>query len=697
MNASPYIVADRPFPQKVASHLILPGGRHPNDVRAIAQTTDGTVWLGTAHGLFSLQGDNLSRVDDDLIGCPDVKHLTCDGDGLWVGTGLGLASRSSEGAWTIRLSDLWTPGSVTATISTPAGLWIATSSSGLHRVDDGAIAPLEGRYPEGKQIYGFADRQGELLIYGEAGVSVLSSDLSTIGTRWLEDLQIRDILTDGSITYYATSGGLYKQDGASAPRRVDTPIRDIHALAHTRLGLGMATSSGVCIHAADRWHYLAGPRWLPSDDARALLQDGDTLLIATGNGLGRVSFVDQTLEAKEPGFEQRIRDRHLRLKGFVTTSRLETAGDLTSNCPVPSDNDGLWTALYLAAQSYRYAVTGNEEALAWANQAFDAIEWLEAVTTVDGFPTKAIVSKDEDTGSDAVPWYPSADGKWLWKGDCSSDEIDGHMYGYAIFYDLAADESHKARIVSLVDRIMDHIIGNGYLLIGKDGERTRWGVWAPEYLNGPWRAQRGLNSLEILSHLKTAHHITGEDRYDACYRDLIDNHGYAENARHVKLRLPGHVNHSDDELAFISYYPLLKYETDPGLREIYLESLEDSWTAERPERNPWWNYIYGAITQKACDADLAAETLRQIPTDLVDWPIRNSHRLDVTIDTERGRKGELQSVGVLPYDELPASKWNLNPYNLDADSTGHREDDGTYYLLPYWMGRHYGFLTKGVG
>jgi len=204
-----------------------------------------------------------------------------------------------------------------------------------------------------------------------------------------------------------------------------------------------------------------------------------------------------------------------------------------------------------------------------------------------------------------------------------------------------------------------------------------------------------LNSLEILAHLKTAHHITGEDRYADSYRDLIEVHGYAENVRKQKLTLPGHVNHSDDELAFISYYPLLKYEDDAGLRQIYLESLEHNWQIEQPERNPWWNYIYGALTNSECDASLAAATLREIPVDLIDWPIRNSHRLDVKLDAERGRKGELQSVNVLPYDELPATKRNLNPYSLDCKTNETSEDDGTYYLLPYWMGRYYGFLSEG--
>ena len=683
-------ILDTPFYQKSARHATLPGGRHPNDVRALARTPDGTLWVGTSYGLFtSSDAETFSRVDDDHLGYPDIKCLIVDQNGaLWAGTGLGLAKY--DRSWRRILSDAWDLEAICSVEPGDHPL-LVTSALGLVMLAGGDVKPVPNAYPEGKRIYGVTRQSDRVYVWGEDGVTLLDSDLAP-RERLLECVSVRRIYFDRDITYHATADGLYKQAGDAAPRRIKTPIRDVYAVAQTRLGLGLATSSGVTIHGNDRWHYLAGPRWLPSDDTRAILQYEETLLVATGNGLGRIRFEETTLEDKEPAYQRRIRDRHLRLKGYVTTSRLQTPGGLESSVPVPSDNDGLWTALYLASQSYRYAVTGSQEARDWANQAFDAIEWLEAVTTVDGFPTKAIVEKDGDTGSDAVSWYPSADGEWLWKGDCSSDEIDGHMYGYSIFYDLAADETYKERIVSLVHRIMDHIIGNGYLIIGKDGKRTRWGVWAPEYLNGPWRAQRGLNSLEILSHLKSAHHITGDDRYDEAYRDLIENHGYAENARHVKLTIPGHVNHSDDELAFISYYPLLKYETDQGLRSIYLESLETSWQEERPERNPWWNYIYGAVTGNACDAGEAARTLREIPLDLIDWPIRNSHRLDVRLDAERGRKGELQSIGVLPYDELPALKWNANPYALDGGGSATREDDGTYFLLPYWMGRYYGYL-----
>ncbi|MEY3283202.1 MAG: hypothetical protein RIR86_1215, partial [Acidobacteriota bacterium] len=47
-----------------------------------------------------------------------------------------------------------------------------------------------------------------------------------------------------------------------------------------------------------------------------------------------------------------------------------------------------------------------------------------------------------------------------------------------------------------------------------------------------------------------------------------------------------------------------------------------------------------------------------------------------------------------PYDELPMSKWNGNPYRLDGGSDGRREDDGAYFLLPYWMGRYHKLIGE---
>jgi hypothetical protein len=182
-------------------------------------------------------------------------------------------------------------------------------------------------------------------------------------------------------------------------------------------------------------------------------------------------------------------------------------------------------------------------------------------------------------------------------------------------------------------------------------------------------------------------------KYQAAYDELITRHRYHLLTRNQKIMVPGHINHSDDELAFLSYYPLLRYERDPALLATYKDSLERSWQIERPERNPLWNVIYAAGTgTKEFDRVETIRTLREIPMDQVAWSAANSHRSDVPIDPLSDRFKRRQALVVLPYDELPMSKWNGNPYNLDGGNGGRSEDDGAYFLLPYWMGRFHGLI-----
>jgi hypothetical protein len=211
--------------------------------------------------------------------------------------------------------------------------------------------------------------------------------------------------------------------------------------------------------------------------------------------------------------------------------------------------------------------------------------------------------------------------------------------------------------------------------------------------------ETGLRALHMLSHLRVAMHMAGNEkhraRYQAAYDDLIRNHKYHLLTRNQKIMVPGHINHSDDELAFLSYYPLLFYEKDPKLLGIYKQSLERSWRIERAERNPLWNFIYAAGTgAKEFDREESIRTLREIPMDLVEWGVRNSHRLDVPMDPMADRFGRRQALVVLPYDELPMSKWNGNPYIPDGGGGGNSEDDGGYFLLPYWMGRYHKLIGE---
>jgi hypothetical protein len=438
--------------------------------------------------------------------------------------------------------------------------------------------------------------------------------------------------------------------------------------------------------------YFSGQRWLPDDHVTGIGFDGSATWIETPKGFARIEYTPMTLMDKSRAFVQRVQARHNRW-GLTASSHLREPGDVSTNQLVSTDNDGLWTAMYVAAECFRYKVTGEAEARENARRGMQAVMRLEAITGIPGFPARSFIK----TGTDIQPregeWHDTPDKAWRWKGDTSSDEIVGNYFVYPIYYDLAADGAEKPALRAAIERITNHILDNHYQLIDVDGQRTRWGWWGPDAI---WDDpdETGLRALHILSHLRVARHMTGNAqyraRYQTAYDDLIRTHRFHWLTRNQKIMVPGHINHSDDELAFLSYYPLLRYETDPKLLDVYKQSLERSWQIERPERNPLWNVIYAAGTgTQEFDRAESVRTLEEIPMDTIDWTVRNSQRLDVPVDPMSDRFGRRQALIVLPYDELPMSKWNGNPYTMDGGNGGRSEDDGAYFLLPYWMGRYH--------
>lgn len=486
------------------------------------------------------------------------------------------------------------------------------------------------------------------------------------------------------------------------PNEVRLPIGEVTVIAEESSFFWFGTKHGAIRYnnlAGGSVSYYSGRRWLPDDNVTGFGFEADPLVnsyavwIETPKGYSRIEFKMTTLTEKSKAFVERIQNRHVRW-GMTSDSILQTPGDLSTNKTVSSDNDGLWTQMYIAAEAFRYSVTKEADARANAKQGFEAMLRLEEITGLPGFHARSIIKIGEDIQPKDGEWHTTPDGKWRWKGDTSSDEIVGHYFGYAVYYDLVADSAEKEKIRGVVRRMTNHILDNNYQLIDTDGKRTRWGWWGPDAI---WEDpdELGLRALHILAHLRTAFHITGDAKFKAAYDELISKHRYHLLTRNQKINYPGRVNHSDDELAFLSYYPLLSYETDPKLREVYLDSLERAWQVERPERNPLWNFIYASGSgAKEFDRDESLRTLQEIPMDLIEWTVTNSHRLDVPIDPLSDRFKRGQALIVLPYDELPMTKWNGNPYRLDGGNGGRSEDDGAYFLLPYWMGRYHKLIGE---
>jgi hypothetical protein len=398
-----------------------------------------------------------------------------------------------------------------------------------------------------------------------------------------------------------------------------------------------------------------------------------------------------TLAQKAHLFEQRVEDRHNRY-GMVAHSMLARPGDLTSNRTVSTDNDGLWTAMYGASECFRYAVTKSDEARERAERSVEALLYLEKITGIPGFPARSYVKPIDLQPNDGV-WYDNPGEGLRWKADTSSDEIVGHFFLFSIAFDTLTNPELKQRIAATTRRIMDHIISHGYNLVDRSGKPTTWGKWSPAYFNSKGRSDSPLNAVELLSFLRAARHITGDAKYDVEYQKVARQMGYAKIATRYR-ELADEINYSDEELALLSFYTLFRYEREPDLVKLYRQALGGWWHNIARERNPLWNLIAlhsdPSIGERGRLTEEGLRTLEEIPMDLVNWTVDNSHRSDLKWDSSKDRFKTRQTTTWIRPDERPVMKWNGNPFVVNGGNGGRSEDDGAIFLLPYWLGRYWG-------
>lgn len=511
-------------------------------------------------------------------------------------------------------------------------------------------------------------------------------------------------LTPGGDILIGTSHGYLRVDanalGLTSSPVIDLPCSDIRCIKTMGSKTWFGTAQGaVALKLDSTLDYYASQRWLCDDQVIDIAPGpGDSVLILTQTGLNILHFETMTLAQKAAHFDRLTRQRHIRY-GFNSAFVMDEPGDLSTGTLIDQDNDGLWTAMYLAGELFRYGVTRSEEALQNCYESFEAMERLIDITPMEGFPARSF----DRTGypvADVSRWQQSDDTYWVWKATTSSDEIVGHFFAYAIFADIAPDAEGHDRAVALIDAIMGHIVTNNWYLIDFDGKPTRWGKWHPDYVNKFPRqvGDRRLNSVEIIAFLQTAYHFTHKESYREKAFELLTDHGYLENIMtpiseigHVPgINLTSDWNHSDDELAFLSYWLLYRYAFNEALQAQYRDTIEGHWSIERPEKNPLWNFIYASTEPEAFDIHESVWSLQEFPLDTISWTVRNSHRKDLRFLPANFREQTTQSV--LPPDERPMSKYNGNAFQLDGGQGGRREFSGDIYLLPYWMGRYLGII-----
>lgn len=217
-------------------------------------------------------------------------------------------------------------------------------------------------------------------------------------------------------------------------------------------------------------------------------------------------------------------------------------------------------------------------------------------------------------------------------------------------------------------------------------------------------------SLLRLHLLKTAHHVTGEakfnDFYNAVKGEMLEvAEKWGDTADYVVTRLLGDEAADASRvqgthmLKWVALYNLLALEKDEAVRSRYYRVMDAAFSHVHDELNSFVNFIHHVYSG---GTKIYHTGTRQGIESLLRFPGYGYHNFEYNCDGEivRNEFGGCIGGGIavrlpIPLDKRPTDQctWQRSPRRLTNDYAG-RIFAGVDYLLAYWMGRAYNIIEK---
>lgn len=298
-------------------------------VRALAQTPDGYLWIGTTGGLVRFDGVAFvvfNRENTPALKDNSIFTLLPSSGGLWIGTEGGGLVRYGKGGWTSYGSEsgLRNPFVRSICEDRQGVLWVGTDTALYRREGEGFVEVA--LRPDGTSVHThtvFEDSAGRLWAAG-TGIFVRNPGAANFrpADESLMETPFRSITQtpDGTIWAAAVSGVFRLAPGATRFLRVpelDTPSQTVYVdhsgkLWIGTLGRGLVSYDGLC------FTFWPEPQALPGSFVHAVLEDAErNLWIGTERGLlrWRLATVDTITAA--PGAVGGIRSLYRDPAGTV--------------------------------------------------------------------------------------------------------------------------------------------------------------------------------------------------------------------------------------------------------------------------------------------------------------------------------------------------------------------------------------------
>jgi len=435
---------------------------------------------------------------------------------------------------------------------------------------------------------------------------------------------------------------------------------------------------------------------------------------------------------KAAWFQQNLIEKHWLDGLYVSITPTAPDGVFLEHTVDTSGNvihSGVWTGRYLGGVAYQYAVTKDPAVRKHGSAILSALRILREVTGKPGLLARGYVKGHgpvfgwERDGADSAEWHQGQGdyADYRWYGDVSVDNFNAVLYGYSLYFDLAADAADKQLIISEVDALMTHLLDNHCRIMDVDGEPTMWGHVGidpdpqfEEYYRKMYEtrfrrmgtvaiSQFPLRSqLMLLPDLLIAHHITGKSHYLEFYNKVVgqfrDNPEPEFYNRPVTAERLVRFDHSSEGQSYEALYNLIRYEQNPGLLRIYHGWVTQLWENNWSERNSLFAFTTLALLPEYRDPlkqrsdsassdkpeasvshateglEFALHTLQNFPVDRVFRPVMGSLRSGVELNPHVSPGGAAMSMQPIPIQLRPYDNeyvWKGNPYQLDGNLKPH--------------------------
>lgn len=310
---------------------------------------------------------------------------------------------------------------------------------------------------------------------------------------------------------------------------------------------------------------------------------------------------------------------------------------------------------------------------------------------------------------------------WCWLDNVSQDEYSGHVLALAAVTQLVDDPTVRRMAADLLSQVAHHLIDNDLMLIDWDGRRTEHGSLWPPFILG------GYHAAMILGFFTAALQATDDAEIEDFYQTCLLQTGVEEScwpddyaqAQEPFPELLGNIilyfgvgscasNWNNFSMYMLYLHTLLLAERDPTIREAAQGALRDMFEPEDEERplieqhNALFDFQFGALKLLGPASDGPAADvvrdgicqLRQFPAS-EHIPTLECPASTCVLDTCVDRFEEPMSVNARQTAQrCPATfLWWGNPYRVDGCTENVRRlHPPADFLLPYWMGRYYGFI-----